>query len=123
MAKYVDIKGIANTRAAIKLIPVEQRKAIRKVVRETAVRVRDSARRRAPRDSGDLKKSIQRKSSKSGMAAKIGSDIVYAPFVEFGTNDTDAKPFLFPSLEEERPHFLTNMRDALNAAGKAAAKR
>jgi HK97 gp10 family phage protein len=121
--KWVDLTGVKELRAAIAAIPVEERKAIRKVVRETGRKIRDAAKARAPRDSGDLVKSITSKSSKSGMAAKIGTDIVYGPYVEFGTSDTAAKPFLFPSLEEQRPHFDTDMRQALDAANKAAAKK
>lgn len=41
------------------------------------------------------------------------SDIRYAPMLEFGTSRMDARPFLFPSLEEARPQFEQNMRGIL----------
>ena len=43
----------------------------------------------------------------------VVSDIRYAPMLEFGTSKMEARPFLFPSLEEVRPQFEQNMRGLL----------
>ena len=33
---------------------------------------------------------------------KVGTDVTYAPYVEFGTIKMPAQPFLFPALEKNK---------------------
>ena len=55
----------------------------------------------------------------AGLSARVGTNLEYAPYIEFGTSNTPAQPFLHPAAEAERDHFL---RD-LAAAVKVSARR
>ncbi|GAB2539823.1 HK97 gp10 family phage protein [Rufibacter soli] len=44
----------------------------------------------------------------------VGTNVEYAPFVEFGTFRSRAKPYLYPAAEAERQRFLENLRRILN---------
>ena len=46
------------------------------------------------------------------LAAKIGTNVHYGPDIEF-TGPPYPRPFLFPSLEEERPQMLRRLTEAL----------
>lgn len=54
----------------------------------------EAARRRAPVDTGKLRDSIQ------ANGARFGSDVDYALYVEFGTTDTPAQPYLRPAIDD-----------------------
>jgi HK97 gp10 family phage protein len=88
--------------------------AIRKLSRGQAVRRLKSGRLKGLDPShpgeppkvlyGRLRQSIAHVVARQGadVAARIGSNVVYAPFLEYGTNRMAARPFLRPSLEENR---------------------
>lgn len=65
-----------------------------------ALRVERSAKRLCPVDTGRLRASITHQIAKDGQGlfARVGSNVEYAPFVEFGTSRMAAQPFLRPSL-------------------------
>lgn len=43
----------------------------------------------------------------------IGTNVEYAPFVEFGTSKRKAKPFLRPAAQDHMPEYISIMRDCL----------
>lgn len=77
--------------------------------------VRDEARRLAPIDTGNLKKSIatiRRKGDKNTVQFSVtpskggNHDGWYAHFLEFGTSNMSAKPFLRPAFESKQDEVL-----------------
>jgi len=62
-------------------------------------------------DSGRLVSSIYY--DQDGTTAYVGSPVFYALFLEFGTRKMAARPFLFPSLEEEGPAFRRRLQGIL----------
>lgn len=66
-----------------------------------AIAVATGAKRRCPVDTGRLRSSINQQvgSDSKGLVAVIGTNVVYAPFVELGTRWMRAQPFLRPALE------------------------
>lgn len=74
-----------------------------KVIRSGAKRIERDARQAAPVDTGELRGSIVTTFSGDGRAgvasASIGPTARHGLFVEFGTSDTPAQPFLFPALD------------------------
>lgn len=142
MKVNVEVKGVQHAIGKLKAYQVSKRLGIRRVVMETAVRVESGAISRAPVDKGNLKKSMGRKTYKGGMAAEVYNTAEYAPHVEFGTRPheirpkkgrllswvksgkrifarkvrhpgTKAQPFLFPAWEEQRPGFLSRIKQEL----------
>lgn len=66
--------------------------------------VLERARSLAPSLTGALRDSLQAELGPANERARvvIGTEIAYAAFVEFGTEDTPAVPYLRPALESVR---------------------
>ena len=118
----VRIEGMGRLRVALLRVTGEGEKAVRREVKRSALNVQNGARRRVPVDTGRLRNSIAHEIDADGMDATIGSNVEYAPYVEFGTENEDgtvrmrAQPYLFPALEEERAAFVARLRTQLGAA-------
>jgi HK97 gp10 family phage protein len=64
-------------------------------------------------ETGNLRRSI-RWEWKGEMATRIGSDVDYAPDVEFGTRDRPAQPFLFPAFDYNEPIFRQTLNQRVS---------
>jgi HK97 gp10 family phage protein len=66
-----------------------------------ALRVNNRAKQLCPVDTGRLRSSIaMRLEAEAGrLIAVIGTNVEYAPYVEFGTRHMRAQPFLRPALD------------------------
>lgn len=71
-------------------------------LRRLAIDVQNRARQLAPVDTGRLRSSIVHTPGRDshGAFVDVGSNVVYAAFVEFGTSRGRAQPFLRPALAE-----------------------
>jgi HK97 gp10 family phage protein len=67
-----------------------------------AIDVQNRARQLSPVDTGRLRSSINHKAGRDrkGYYVDVGSNVKYAPFVEFGTMKQPAQPYLRPALAE-----------------------
>ena len=52
------------------------------------------------------------------MSATVGSEVVYAAMLEFGTRKIDPRPAWVPATEAMRPKFRQRLEDALARAAK-----
>lgn len=82
---------------------------VKDAVAESALNVQRMAKKRCPVDTGRLRASINAVFFQGGMTGEVGTAVEYGPFIEFGTHRATAKPFLFPSWEEEKPNYLKNI--------------
>lgn len=73
-----------------------------KEIRRAGFRVEGRAKVKAPIDTGFLRASIQTTTPET-FAADVSVGAEYGVFVEFGTVNQSAQPFLTPAVEEERP--------------------
>jgi len=69
-----------------------------------ATKVESAAKRNAPVDTGRLRSSITHELGQAGrdLVARIGTNVDYAPHVEFGTYRMSAQPYLRPALDAAR---------------------
>jgi HK97 gp10 family phage protein len=78
----------------------------RKVVDRICLEISASAKRITPVDTGNLRRSISTvpavKEGGDRWTGKVGSNVQYAVFVEYGTRHQTAQPFLGPALEQAR---------------------
>ena len=81
---------------------------IQKQVDRSALNIDREAKKLVPVDTGRLKTSIG--IDRGEMMADIGTNVYYAPYVEFGTSRQSAQPYLIPSFEMERPKFINALR-------------
>lgn len=119
----------------------QTQQTVRDIVNESALNIQNNAKRRAPVDTGNLRaRIVMEPQSQQPYVVRVGTNVQYAEAVEFGTGPriitptnkkalfwkgakhpvkavkhpgTKAKPFLFPSWEEERPQFLKKIGEAL----------
>lgn len=80
-------------------------RAIR-IVNSSAMRIRNSAIKKVPVDTGRLKTSIQVKFFNNGQIAHVGSWLSYAAFVEFGTGRAGkaTSPYKIPEYQHGEGH-------------------
>jgi len=105
MAINVYMEGMEDILGDLRKAEREARHVAVNVLREQAKTVRDDARTRVPVDTGALQRSIRYSVSKKNVAASIhaggkkvnGTDTFYAQFIEFGTKNKPARPFLYPA--------------------------
>lgn len=66
-----------------------------------ALRVERRAKQLAPVDTGRLRSSIEHDVGRDsrGLVARIGTDVTYAIYLEFGTRRMTPRPFLRPALQ------------------------
>ena len=66
--------------------------------------------------SGSLTDSIQVHTEESGLRATVRSNLDYAAYLEFGTINMAARPFMRPALERARPRITEIMARAVRLA-------
>ncbi len=73
------------------------------------LRIEGNAKRNCPVDTGNLRNSITTvmDSDRSSPTALgfVGTNVEYAAFVEFGTRNQSAQPYLGPALEDARRRY------------------
>lgn len=63
-------------------------------------------------DTGRLASSMQFEIDE--LTGYVFTPVEYGPYLEFGTSRMAARPFLFPSVEEERPVFMKALKEILS---------
>jgi len=81
--------------------------------------VGDLARARVPVRTGYLRSTIY--SRIKGWVAEVGAEAAYAMFVEFGTRHMQARPFLYPAIQEWLPVLEQIVCEAIDMAKAEAA--
>lgn len=97
----VDVDATAflvGLQAAIGRMKVNGEKGLARV----GLRVQNAARELCPVDTGRLRASIVSVPGRDtiGPYVEVGTNVEYAPFVEYGTSRAPAQPFLRPALAE-----------------------
>ncbi len=96
-----DVTGLNTIRGS--LIASDRIVAARagRLVRETAADVTATAKVLAPVKTGNLRRSIthQVNDIPDGIEAVVGTNVEYAPYVEFGTSRMAPRAFLGPALD------------------------
>lgn len=136
MAAGISLSGEKELLNMLKeLAPKEMKKAVRQASRATAKAVLDDAKSAAPVDTGLLESSLTvRTATKIGrnrIAHRVitkdvfgGQKAFYAHFVEFGTVNMEADPFMRPALwgneDEMKRVFTQELRAAVSVLQRKA---
>lgn len=85
-------------------------------IQKATQKVQRSAKHNAPVDTGYLKRSIYRDTTKRGseVVGRVYAVAEYAIYQEFGTVKMRANPFLFPALDEHRKDIQNGLKDYLS---------
>lgn len=109
----VDITDFLNSLGSYK---EEVEKGLEKVVTYHARQIERNAKINCPVDTGRLRTSI---SIEFGtLQAIIGTNVEYAPYVEYGTSKQSGKPFLRPAAIEQSPMFYKEILEIVSAGGR-----
>ena len=109
MAKF-DVKITSN----IPEILTATKEAIQKAYEAVGLQGEGYAKMLCPVDTGNLRNSITHFTADDG--AYIGTNVEYAPYVEFGTSKTPAQPFLEPAATEHSDEYVEIFREFLKDA-------
>jgi HK97 gp10 family phage protein len=121
MAKLnVRVDGLTEARATIAALPQAFKdQAIESIDIGSRI-ILTEAGRRVPVRTTKLKQSLGRNVREDGLQAAVGSGDYKAKFVEFGTNDTPAQPFLYPAFRTGAKFVRSDMRNWAEKAGQQA---
>jgi HK97 gp10 family phage protein len=106
----------AKTIEDLRRVSEDAKARIARVVSDYAARVKRSAQARAPVDTGALRKSVMRRTSRDKLSAQVIAQAPHSVFAEFGTKQRQPHPFLVPSLEEVKEGFRRDVAAAINGA-------
>jgi len=84
--------------------------AVRKVVAQNGAELQGKAQRKAPVDTGTLKRSIGLELSNGGMTATSEAEAEYGPYPEYGTRFQEAQPYMKPAFNEQKETFKRDMK-------------
>lgn len=98
---------LLGLQAAVARMEVNGEKGLARV----GLRVQNAARQLCPVDTGRLRSSIVSQPGRDarGPYVDVGTNVEYAPFVEFGTSRAPAQPFLRPALAEVAGYIATEV--------------
>jgi HK97 gp10 family phage protein len=119
MAIQVKLQNAAELRAKLRGLPDRIAKNILKsAVRAMAAHLRDAVRAKAPVATGRLRRSIKSKDSggrskNREIAAKVVAGVGYARFIEQGTSQKAARPFMRPAFMQEKDALVKIFSDKI----------
>jgi HK97 gp10 family phage protein len=115
--------SVAGLTSSIVLDPVAFMTSLREALAQLEVkteddlvrvgmRVQSRARSLCPVDTGRLRSSIVMRKGRDGRGfyVEVGTNVSYAPFVEFGTSRARAQPFLLPAVAEAAGYLAQEAR-------------
>lgn len=94
------VNGLEKLKAKLAALPQVAKEEMLVALNVSADELVGMAQRLAPRDQGDLIRSIEKVPGRHELAIKVqagGKEARHARWVEFGTVKTRAHPFFFPS--------------------------
>lgn len=101
------LEGLNELRVA--LDPTERINGVKKIVALNGSELQASAQRKAPVDTGTLRRSIKLSLKKGGMRAEIEAEADYAPYQEYGTRFMNAQPYMKPAFNEQEGKFKNDL--------------
>lgn len=89
-------------------IAAELAPKVTKAVVATALQVESQAKETVPVLTGNLRRSLSVQPL-DPFHVLVGTDVEYAPYVEYGTHRMAAQPYLTPAVELARPVFTARL--------------
>lgn len=87
---------------------------VAEVVAEAAIDCQSLAKTFVPKDTGTLARSIGAEPENAEQTVwVVGTNVEYAPYVEFGTVHMAAQPYMTPASEQVRPRFISRLENVV----------
>lgn len=91
-----------------------EKEALQRALEKIGLTAEAHAKKECPVDTGRLRNSISHTTDED--SAYIGTNVEYAPYVEFGTSKTSAQPFLRPAATEHSSQYKEILKNELKNA-------
>lgn len=88
--------------------------AIPKILEEWGIVAEGYAKLNCPVDTGRLRNSITHQRNDEKEYVQIGSNVEYAPYVEYGTSRMHAQPYLEPAITQNIEEYYDIMKENLS---------
>ena len=105
--RNVSLKGVSKL--TMKLKSNANMKDVKQIVKQNTTELTQGAQRKAPVDTGNLRRSITMDLSDGGLTGKVKPTADYAPYLEYGTRFQSAQPFMRPSFNKQKAQFKSDM--------------
>lgn len=105
--RNVSLKGVSEL--TMKLKSNANMKDVKQIVKQNTAELTQGAQRKAPVDTGNLRRSITMDLSDGGLTGKVKPTADYAPYLEYGTRFQPAQPFMRPSFNKQKAQFKSDM--------------
>lgn len=83
---------------------------VKTVVKMNTSELQRNTQRKAPVDTGNLKRSINQSLQDGGFTGKVSTNAEYAPYVEWGTRFMYGRRFLGNSYIQQRKKFINDLK-------------
>lgn len=108
------VDGIKEFQNAMQQFDSGMQRWVHRQLASWAADVKALAKQLAPVRTGHLRSSIYTKIQE--WVAEIGAEAAHALFVEFGTRYTQARPYLYPAIQEHLPRLEHVICEAIDQA-------
>jgi HK97 gp10 family phage protein len=108
------VEGVEEFKAAMQQFDSGTQRYVHRQLASWTADVKALAKQLAPVRTGHLRSSIYAKIQE--WVAEIGAEATYAMFVEFGTRYMQARPFLYPAIQEHLPRLEEVVAEAIDYA-------
>lgn len=108
MGRGFQVKGLQALDQ--KLARNMQMKEVRQIVRTNGAELNTNAQRKAPVDTGFLRRSITFSMADNGFTALSMAGAEYAGYLEWGTRFMAAQPYMKPAYIAQKAKFLADMK-------------
>lgn len=105
--RNVSLKGVSEL--TMKLKSNANMKDVKQIVKQNTAELTQGAQRKAPVDTGHLRRSITMDLSDGGLTGKVKPTADYAPYLEYGTRFQSAQPFMRPAFNKQKVQFKSDM--------------
>jgi HK97 gp10 family phage protein len=111
------VEGSEKVVANLKKVQNTARNRLEQGLLNSALIVERDAKKKAPVDTGRLRDSITHETDfgSGDPSVTVGTNVEYAPYVEFGSSKAAAQPFLYPALTENKSKILKEIAKALRS--------
>jgi HK97 gp10 family phage protein len=109
-----EVEGVEEFKRAVQQFDSAMQRQVHEQLEKWAMDVKEYAKALAPVRTGYLRSSIYAEIQE--WVAEIGAEASYALFVEFGTRYMQARPYLFPAVDEYLPELERIILEAIDQA-------
>lgn len=112
----MEVKGIEDVVNKLSKMNMIVQTETKIALKEAGMKIQADAKRNVLVDTGRLKNSITTEIWNNGYTVTVGTNVKYAPYVEYGTMKWSGKPFLRPAYKDNTENIQKELKKILQKA-------